>query len=78
MRSLLTAGLDTTVNSIGAALYCLARYPAAWASLRADPGLARAAFEEAVRYESPVQTFFRTTTRPVEIGGSASTRVPRC
>jgi 4-methoxybenzoate monooxygenase (O-demethylating) len=22
-----------------------------------------------VRYESPVQTFFRTTTRPVEIGG---------
>jgi cytochrome P450 len=24
---------------------------------------AGAAFEEAVRYESPVQTFFRTTTR---------------
>ena len=37
--------------------------------LRADPGLARAAFEEAVRLESPVQTFFRTTTREVEIGG---------
>jgi len=31
--------------------------------------LARAAFEEAVRYESPVQTFFRTTTREVDIGG---------
>ena len=30
-----------------------------------------AAFEEAVRFESPVQTFFRTTTRPVEIGGVA-------
>ena len=26
-------------------------------------------FEEAVRFESPVQTFFRTTTREVEIGG---------
>ena len=30
---------------------------------------ARAAFEEAVRYETPVQTFFRTTTREVEVGG---------
>ncbi|RYF63503.1 MAG: cytochrome P450, partial [Comamonadaceae bacterium] len=29
----------------------------------------RNAFEEAVRYESPVQTFFRTTTRDVEISG---------
>jgi cytochrome P450 len=31
--------------------------------------LSRAAFEEAVRFETPVQTFFRTTTRDVEIGG---------
>ena len=68
-RSLLTAGVDTTVSGIGAAVYCLARFPEQFDRLRADPGLARAAFEEAVRYESPVQTFFRTTTRPVEIGG---------
>jgi len=70
-RSLLTAGVDTTVSGIGAAVYCLARFPGQFARLRADPSLARAAFEEAVRYESPVQTFFRTTTRPVEIGGIA-------
>ncbi|HXT79662.1 MAG TPA: cytochrome P450 [Acetobacteraceae bacterium] len=69
VRSLLTAGVDTTVNGLGAAVYCLARFPAAFAQLRADPSLARAAFEEAVRLESPVQTFFRTTTRPVDIGG---------
>jgi hypothetical protein len=70
VRSLLTAGLDTTVNGIGAAVYCLARFPEQWRRLRGDPAaLARAAFEEAVRFESPVQTFFRTTTRPVEIGG---------
>ena len=31
--------------------------------------MARNAFEEAVRFESPVQTFFRTTTKDVEIGG---------
>jgi cytochrome P450 len=70
VRSLLTAGLDTTVNGIGAAVYCLARFPDELARLRADPSLARNAFEEAIRFESPVQTFFRTTTRPVEIGGT--------
>ena len=68
VRSLLTAGVDTTVNGLGAALYCLARYPEQWQALREDPSLARAAFEEAVRFESPVQTFFRTTTRPAKIG----------
>jgi 4-methoxybenzoate monooxygenase (O-demethylating) len=69
VRSLLSAGIDTTVNGIGAAVYCLARFPDQLAKLRADPSLERNAFEEAVRYESPVQTFFRTTTREVEIGG---------
>jgi cytochrome P450 len=69
VRSLLSAGIDTTVNGIGAAVYCLARFPEQFAKLRSDPTLARNAFEEAVRYESPVQTFFRTTTREVEIGG---------
>jgi len=69
VRSLLTAGVDTTVNGLGAAMYCLARFPGQFARLRADPSLARGAFEEAVRLESPVQTFFRTTTRAVDIGG---------
>jgi 4-methoxybenzoate monooxygenase (O-demethylating) len=71
VRSLLSAGLDTTVNGLGAAVYCLARFPDQMARLHADPALARNAFEEAVRFESPVQTFFRTTTREVEIGGHA-------
>ena len=69
VRSLLSAGLDTTVNGLGAAVYAMARFPDEWARLRADPSLARNAFEEAVRLESPVQTFFRTTTRAVELGG---------
>jgi cytochrome P450 len=72
VRSLLTAGVDTTVNGLGAALYCLARFPAQFERLRADPSLARGAFEEAVRLESPVQTFFRTTARDVAIGDTAN------
>lgn len=71
VRSLFTAGLDTTVNGLGAAIYCLARFPGQWARVHADPALARNAFEEAIRFESPVQTFFRTTTRAVELGGVA-------
>jgi 4-methoxybenzoate monooxygenase (O-demethylating) len=69
VRSLLSAGLDTTVNGLGAAIYCLARFPDQWTRLRDDPSLARNAFEEAIRFESPVQTFFRTTTRDVNLGG---------
>lgn len=66
VRSLLSAGLDTTVNGMAAAIYCLARFPDQWTKLRDNPSLARNAFEEAIRFESPVQTFFRTTTRDVE------------
>jgi 4-methoxybenzoate monooxygenase (O-demethylating) len=69
VRSILTAGVDTTVSGIGAAVYCLACFPDQFGKLREDPTLARAAFEEAIRFESPVQTFFRTTTRELDIGG---------
>jgi 4-methoxybenzoate monooxygenase (O-demethylating) len=69
VRSLLTAGVDTTVIGLGCALDCLARDPAQWRLLCGDPALAGPAFEEALRYASPVQTFFRTTTRAVEVGG---------
>jgi cytochrome P450 len=70
VRSLLSAGLDTTVNGLSAAIYCLARFPDQWQLLRSNPALARNAFEEAVRFESPVQIFFRTTTTQVELGGA--------
>lgn len=69
VRSFLSAGVDTTVNGIGNALYCLARHPGQYAKLHADPGLARPAFEEALRYESAVQTFFRTTPHEVVLSG---------
>ena len=71
VRALLQAGVDTTVSAIGAAIYCLARFPEQWTKLRRNPDLASAAFDEAIRFESPVQTFFRTTSRETEIGGVA-------
>jgi cytochrome P450 len=68
VRSLLTAGVDTTVHGISAVLYAFATNPDQWQRLRAEPGLARIAFDEAVRWESPVQTFFRTATTDVRVG----------
>jgi cytochrome P450 len=69
VRSLLTAGLDTTIFGLGAALYCFAQFPDQWQALRANVQKVRGAFEEVIRYISPVQTFFRTTATPVEVAG---------
>jgi hypothetical protein len=69
IRSLLSAGLDTTVNGIGNMIFALAKHPEQWQLLRDDPKLVRKAFEESLRWDSTVQTFFRTTGRDVEIGG---------
>jgi 4-methoxybenzoate monooxygenase (O-demethylating) len=69
VRSFLSAGIDTTVNGLAATIDCLARFPDQWQLLRDEASLARNAFEEALRLESPVQTFFRTTTREVDVGG---------
>lgn len=69
VRSLLTAGLDTTIFGIGAVLYCFARFSDQWAILRESPKLVRGAFEEALRFVSPVQTFMRTTTKSTNVAG---------
>ena len=69
VRSFLSAGIDTTVYGLGNALYCFATNPEQWTVLRENPNLIRGSFEEVLRFESPVQTFFRTTTKPVDVGG---------
>lgn len=69
VRIFISAGMDTTINGIGFALEALARRPDDWARLHADPTLARAAFDEGLRFCAPSPYIGRTTTRPVEIGG---------
>jgi len=70
MRAFLVAGMDTTVNGIGSMLRVFAERPDVWEEIRGDPRLAGAAFEETLRLESPIQQFFRETTRDVEIDGT--------
>lgn len=69
VRSFLTAGVDTTVNGIAHLVLALAEHPDEFAKLRANPKLAGKAFEESLRWDSTVQTFFRTTTREVNVAG---------
>ena len=69
VRSFLSAGVDTTIGGIANLLLTLARHPDEYAKLHAEPGLARQTFEEGLRYESMVQTIFRTTSRETEIAG---------
>lgn len=71
VRSFLSAGVDTTINGIGHMLLALAQHPDQWAALRADPSLTKRAFEESLRWDSTVQTFFRTTTRDVVVADVA-------
>jgi cytochrome P450 len=66
---LLVAGNETTTNLIGNSAYHLLQDPEQWNKLVADPSLDRSLIEESLRYDAPIQGFFRNTTQPVEIAG---------
>lgn len=69
VRSMLSAGVDTTVTAIGSALWCLAGNPGEYARLVADPGLTRQTFDEVLRYTSPVHSFCRTANADTQVAG---------
>jgi cytochrome P450 len=64
---LLLAGTETTTNLIGSTLLCLSENPDQLALLRKDPSLLPSAIEEVLRYRSPLQIVFRSTTREVSL-----------
>ena len=66
---LLVAGNETTTNLIGNTVDHFARHPEDWERVRRDPTLVRSAIEESLRYDAPIQGFFRNTRQAVEIAG---------
>lgn len=70
LQNLLIAGFLTTSAMIGTTLLHLLRDRAQWEMLCADPALIPAAVEEAARYDTAVQAFRRTATRPVSLAGT--------
>lgn len=66
---LLVAGNETTTNLItNGALALFTNFEQAQ-KLRGRPELIRSMVEEALRYDSPIQGTFRTTTREIEMAG---------
>ena len=66
---LLIAGHETTRNLIGNGIYTLLRHPEALAEVRASELAVRAAIEEVLRYESPVQAYGRGATEDIDFEG---------
>ncbi|HME47008.1 cytochrome P450 [Mycobacterium sp.] len=69
LRLLLPAGLETTYRSSGNLLYLLLTHPEQLHAVQHDRSLIPAAIEEALRYETPLLSVPRTTTRDVEMRG---------
>jgi pimeloyl-[acyl-carrier protein] synthase len=63
------AGHETTVNLLGNGTLALLREPGEWDALRRDPSLARAAVEEMLRIDTPVQRASRIALVDSELAG---------
>lgn len=66
---LLTAGNETTTNSMSLAMRALIENPAQMQALRDDPSLIDGFVEESLRFDGPVQGLMRRATRDTEIAG---------
>lgn len=64
------AGVDSTITSLGNAIYLLATHPDQFELIRRDRSLIPAAFNEVMRYEAPIHAFGRYVTQDFEIGGT--------
>jgi cytochrome P450 len=67
---LLVAGNETTTNAIGNGALAMLSQPDQWRAVLADPSLVPSFVEEILRFEAPIQGFFRQTTAPVEVAGT--------
>jgi cytochrome P450 len=65
----LAPSLDTTVSAIGNAMWLLAGHPDQWRVLRDEPHRVKAAFNEALRVETPISCFTRVAKVATAVDG---------
>jgi cytochrome P450 len=70
MHQLISGGYETTASALSHGLWQMIRFPDVVAELRADRSLMRNFINESLRWESPVQSLYRMTTRDVELSGT--------
>jgi 4-methoxybenzoate monooxygenase (O-demethylating) len=82
LRTLVRGGSDTTISGLATTLWKFAVYPDQFRLVKEDPGKwVGAAFEEALRLESPTAAVYRTTTDEATFDGIAlqpDTKVQVC
>ncbi len=76
---LVTGGIGTTADLISGSIYQMLRRPALYEEIKRDHSLIAPLLEETLRYDGPIHTLFRVTTREVEVGGlRIAPRTPVC
>jgi len=78
VQILLSAAADTTVMTLGTAVRAFCLFPDQYDALRRDPSMARVAFDESLRWDSPSRMAGRITTRDVAIDGYVIPAGTRC
>ena len=70
VRTLYSAGSDTTIYSLGNTLRALAEFPEQYQLLRSDiDEYAKRAFEEGIRYDNPARFTRRRATAEIDVDG---------
>ena len=67
---LLIAGNETTTNTVANGALAIMEHPDQWRVIMNDPGLIPSFVEESLRYDSPIQGFFRTTLADANVAGA--------
>jgi len=75
---LLSAAADTTVMTLSTAMRAFSLFPEQFQALRREPSLARSAFEESLRWDSPSRMAGRITMREVIIDDYVIEKGERC
>ncbi|MFF4830201.1 cytochrome P450 [Streptomyces sp. NPDC001315] len=66
----LAPSMDTSVSALASTLWLFGAHPGQWDLLRSDTSLIPNAFNEIVRYESPLRGFTRLLTKDRALGGT--------
>ena len=69
IRDYINPSLDTTISAIGHLMYHASFQPDIWEKISNQPALASKAAHEAVRIGTPIRSFSRHTSKPVEVAG---------
>jgi cytochrome P450 len=70
LTQLLVGGNETTTSLVTNLVWRLLERPERWRSVVDDPSLVEVAVEESLRHDPPVLGLYRTTTCPVDVGGT--------